>query len=355
MELCTSIASHLTLTSKATMSGIIPALPPEVLVQIIRDAYSSEDAKSTIFSCLLVSRAWWDMALPVLYNDLILAGSDQMERFLTSHNDSAVRSITRSLTLYLREDGGPSQELQERVDTTVYRLAQEAIPNMAALQSFSLTTDRRDFKLGIHRATISDVLIALPESCVNLELDTEGKDEDSFWLASTSRSRLDGVTHVCDDIRDMLPRMHNVRIDLKSMCSDMVGWRTRGRPFHPISLPNIRHLLIETTGIGARPSCPSSAPRDHSSWRQISLALKHVAGLPETAPGELAVLGAAWHIPYDERRKGMRLMEFEKREEDIKQRMVVERTPEGLPWRPDVDSEEEEEDARDDTLYGYLM
>ncbi|KAI8716389.1 F-box domain-containing protein [Fusarium sp. LHS14.1] len=467
MELSTSMASQPTLTGKLTVSGTIPVIPTEILDQIIRDAYSSEDAKSTIISCLLVSRQWRDVTLPFLYKDVVLAGSDRMERFLTAHDDSAVRSITRSLTLYLRENGGPSHELQERVDTTVSRLAKEVMPNMAALQSFSLTTDRREFKLGILKATISDVLKSLPECCVNLELDTEGKDEESFWLAYTGQDYYPiDVTHVCDDIRYILPRMHNVRIDLKSMCNAMLGLRSRGQPLHPIALPNIRHLLIETTGTGGRPPCPTWYGKDHSSWRQIILALKLVSGLPETAQGELAVLGSALHIPsgktsyqtllrcqvkgsdgklttfafpatqatppdrsygrsllvrtdeggfvldrinsyYDlaggrpwrlaangarlpvslfpdtiwasdeklgiyteeewrkrypwefplwgeERTKGMRLMEFEEREEDIRLITVVERTPEGLPWVQDVESEEEEENVRDDALYGYF-
>ncbi|WAO91735.1 Hypothetical protein NCS54_00921600 [Fusarium falciforme] len=296
MELSTSLASHLTLTDNPAMSGTGPVLPPEVLVQIIRDAYRFDDEKSTIFSCLLVSQEWRDMALPFLYKDLVLAGSGQMERFLDSHNSSAVRSITRSLTIYLRECCNPSSELQERIDNTVCRLAKEVIPNIAALKSFSLTTNCRDFKLGILRKTISTVLEALPQSCVNLELDTGGKDEASFWLAYHGRNRLEGVSHLCHDLRRMLPRMHNVRINLKSMCDAMFGGRFPDQGFHSIDLPHIRHLLIETSGTGARPPCPTSPRKEHSAWRQIIRALQHVAGSQETAPGELTVLGTAIEI-----------------------------------------------------------
>lgn len=296
MELSTSLASHLILTGNPTMSGTAPFLPPEVIVQIIRNAYRFDDGKSTIFSCLLVSQEWLDMALPFLYKDLVLAGSSQMERFLDSHNSSAVRSITRSLTLYLREYCSPSSELQERVDNTVCRLAKEVFPNIAALKSFSLTTNRRDFKLGILRKTISTVLEALPQSCVNLELDTGGKDEASFWLAYHGRSRLEGVSHLCLDLRRMLPRMHNVRINLKSMCDTMFGGRIPDEGFHSVKLPHIRHLLIETSGTGARPPCPTSPRKEHSAWRQMIRALQHVAGSQETAPGELTVLGTAFEI-----------------------------------------------------------
>lgn len=293
MELSTSLTGHLTLTDNPTTSGTLPALPPEVLVQIIRDSYRFDDEKSTILSFLLVSRTWRDMALPFLYQDLVLAGSDQMERFLDSHNSPAVRSITRSLTLYLKEDGNPSSELQARVDNTVCRVAREVIPEIPALKSFSLTTNRRDFKLGILRATISTVLEALPQSCVNLELDTEGKDENSFYLAYHGRDRREGVAHLCHELRCMLPRMHNVRIDLKSMCHAIFRARNKDKDFYYINLPHIQHLLIETPAASARPPCPALPRRENSTWHRMIRALQHVAGSEETAPGELTVMGTA--------------------------------------------------------------
>ncbi|RSL70885.1 hypothetical protein CEP53_001776 [Fusarium sp. AF-6] len=175
------------------MAPRIPNIPPELVAQIIQHAYGSD----IVASCLLVNREWHHFALQVLYKDLVLANIDQLERFLAAHNDSLVRSFTRSLTIYVREDGHPSVILQVRVDYVLCRLAEEVIPHMSSLVSFSLTTDRRTFKWHILRTTISALLIALPLSCVNLELDTDGKDEASFWPMPTyeNRRRVEGVGH----------------------------------------------------------------------------------------------------------------------------------------------------------------
>ncbi|RSL57770.1 hypothetical protein CEP54_008098 [Fusarium duplospermum] len=271
------------------MAPTIPNIPPELVSQIIQQYC----LPGTIATCLLVNREWHDFALPVLYKDLVLSGTYQMERFLAAHNDSLVRSSTRSLTLYLREYGEHDETMQARIDDTLSQLAKEAIPHMSSLVSFSLTADRRTFRMGILRTTISALLIALPRSCRNLELDTDGSDETSFWSTYQDRNRFRADSHVCAELGRMIHRFHNARINLKSVCEYMFGFQRPDDEYYSTDLPVIQNLLIETTGSTSRPPCTTRG-RETSSWPQMIRTLQHVARNKGTAPGgKLSVLGEA--------------------------------------------------------------
>lgn len=59
-----------------------------------------------------------------------------------------------------------------------------------------------------HKDTVGLILSALPKSCINLELDLDIKFND----ADT------GLAHVCEAIRDLLPRLHNLRLNIGTLC-----------------------------------------------------------------------------------------------------------------------------------------
>ncbi|WAO88720.1 F-box domain-containing protein [Fusarium falciforme] len=282
------------------MTPHIRAIPAELLFKILRNVDHSHNGRSTITSCLLVNREWCDVAHSILYQDLVLLGGDQMDRFLACHDRRAIRSITRSLTLRpIQKDGEGNTPSYKRLDTQILLLARDVIAHMEALESFSLTTHPREpkLKLWILRSTISTVLKALPASCVNLELATRGGDGDMV-------RGVDGdPTHLCEDIRRLLPRMHHVHIDLASVCDAMLGRWDSGDVFRPIKLACIRSLHIDCVGMDGRKQCDHRHDGDgdrysyqhtpRSLWDSIIRGLQHAVGLQETETGEITVLGSA--------------------------------------------------------------
>ncbi|UPK89829.1 hypothetical protein LCI18_000764 [Fusarium solani-melongenae] len=274
-----------------------PHIPAELLFKILQNVDHSHNGRSAITSCLLVNREWRDVAHSILYQDVVLLGGDQMNRFLACHDRRAIRSITRSLTLRpIQKDGEWNTASYRRLDTQILLLAREVIAHMEALESFSLTTHPREpkLKLWILRSTISTVLKALPASCVNLELATRGGDGDSV------RGVDGGPAHLCEDIRRLLPRMQHVHIDLASICNTMLGMWDSGDVFRPTKLTYIRSLHIDCVGMDERKQCGHHHDGDsdrysyqHSLWDSIIRGLQQAVGLQETNTGEITVLGSA--------------------------------------------------------------
>lgn len=273
------------------MATAIRAIPAELLFRILRIVGQSQNGRSTITSCLLVNREWRDVALSILYKHLVLLRSDQMDRFLACHDGWAVRSITRSLTLR------PSQKdcSYQQLDARILLLASKVIAHMETLESFCLTThpEAPQGQLAILRSTISTVLKALPESCVNLELATRGGEGDTV-------GGVEGVpTHLCEDIRGLLPRMHHVHIDLASVCDGMLGTWDPGHVFRPVGLACIQSLHIDCVGMNGKKQCDHDYDRSSrhqtpaSLWNSIIRGLQHAVGSQETDTAEITVLGSA--------------------------------------------------------------
>lgn len=281
------------------MTVDIRALPAELLFKILRNVSDSQDGSSGITSCLLVNREWHDVVRSILYRDLVILGGDQIDRFLACHDRRAIRSITRSLTYRPRQKIGPSwnKAQYQRLDAQILLLARSVIAHMEALTSFSMTThpEEHEFRLWILRSTVSTILKALPASCVNLELATLGGDGD----------RAKGVqgepTHLCEDIRRLLPRMHHVRINLACLCDAMLGTWDSGDVFRPINLACIRSLRVDCVGRFGTKLCG----QDHNDythrhwhtprpfWNSIIRGLQSAVDSQETDTGEVTVLGSA--------------------------------------------------------------
>lgn len=69
----------------------------------------------------------------------------------------------------------------------------------------------------VKTGTIAALLAALPRSCVDLELDTRGREDDracNFYPVY-------GSTHLCPIIRDLLPRLRHLRLRLGTICSHL--------------------------------------------------------------------------------------------------------------------------------------
>lgn len=65
----------------------------------------------------------------------------------------------------------------------------------------------------IHRSTIATFIEALPETCINLEIDTRGLD---YFEPGSS-------AHPCDVVKRILPCLRNLRLCLGILCPAVFG------------------------------------------------------------------------------------------------------------------------------------
>ncbi|KAI1065611.1 hypothetical protein LB507_001275 [Fusarium sp. FIESC RH6] len=155
---------------------------------------------------------------------------------------------------------------------------------MNSLKSFSLKHQHRLHNRWTTNSTLSVLLNSLPVSCTGLEL--EGILQDGS-----------NATHVCEDLRRLLPRMEYVHIDLEPLCDAMLGTWDADESYHPISLPQIRSLHITCageSGSGKR-GCVDRHQRAQplTVGHSMVKALQQVVELPETASAEFTVLGTS--------------------------------------------------------------
>ncbi|KAF4969218.1 hypothetical protein FSARC_3521 [Fusarium sarcochroum] len=272
------------------MASTIGVLPAEIVDQILQDVDRSEKSRSTITSCLLVNRRWRDLALSILYRDLVLFCDDRTDRFLACHDGRGVSSNTLSLTILLSHPDPIGFDTYKQLNTQTLQLARDVIPRMRKLKSFALARDHRDFNLSLLRSTISTILEALPASCTSLELAAGGGDGDAMIVGPFSHP-----LHLCEDIRRVLPRMHHVLINLGHVCDAMLGTWDSDQIFHPIGLPHIRSLQVDCLDVYASEECTNGHHQDTSEtlWHWIIRGLQHVVNLRETATANITVLGSS--------------------------------------------------------------
>ncbi|CEI63228.1 hypothetical protein FVEN_g233 [Fusarium venenatum] len=163
--------------------------------------------------------------------------------------------------------------------------------SMINLESFSLIRHHRtkenpskpwaDYELyKPTRSNISSLLNSLPASCINLEVvvgDTEGGP---------------GQTHLCEDLRRLLPRMVHVHVDLDPVCDEMLGTWDYDKIFHPISLPCLESLHFD---------CFEDKVWTHRRpvqtlkiWHSLVPALQQVATLSDTpSSARITALGVS--------------------------------------------------------------
>ncbi|KIL92403.1 hypothetical protein FAVG1_04814 [Fusarium avenaceum] len=133
------------------------------------------------------------------------------------------------------------------------------------------------------KSTISSLLNSLPQSCISLELavgDTNGDSPNP------------DPTHVCDDLRALLPRMQHVHINLEPACDAILGTWDKEKTFYPISLPHLRCFHLDYVEKEKREDLHQLQPL--TTWNSLVHGLQQVAMLPETPPSaKMTVLGVS--------------------------------------------------------------
>ncbi|KAF2200636.1 hypothetical protein GQ43DRAFT_463805 [Delitschia confertaspora ATCC 74209] len=222
--------------SGKTMSNITTEILLHILTELKRMTVSNND----LLSCLRVCRRWHEPTLSVLYGSLTLTNLNRFG-FLESSQVINHGSYVRSITVRIVRGGTGGSQSSQTSNDLLDRLILW-LPSLNKLRCLSLTVDQYVFVPT--DSTIDRLLKALPETCVDLELDTSGSGHEDSPQANA---------HSCDTVRHILPRLRHVRIRMPEMCSAMFGTGPiltgglQSTTFEPLVLRNLQTLIVNCT------------------------------------------------------------------------------------------------------------
>lgn len=213
-------------------------VPDDVLIAIATQLKRNKSAAQDLLAFIKVSARWHALGIPLLYGNISIP-TRRIEPFAHAFISFKYAKLVRSLSIcvgsedslmdedpfrnedrtdpwneaqsnqsgcgYLIQGGVTCEQLEARLPFTLFVPILSKLRNLV---SFSLVIEGGVEWYRLRRTTVADLVNALPPSCINLELDTNGYDY------------MDGESvHVCENIRRILPRMRNVRLRLGAMCS----------------------------------------------------------------------------------------------------------------------------------------
>ncbi|RWA12353.1 hypothetical protein EKO27_g2734 [Xylaria grammica] len=221
----------------------------------------------------------------------------------------------RSLTLRVAQPTLVSYERETLINANnwvqeVLLRLPPVLETLDKLYSFSLHVSGTTpaFSFQVSPRAIQALINALPQSCVNLEIDTFGLDLIPPSLAATLSDQ--SPTHLCEALRHVLPRMHRVRIRLSSTCPALIGTFTKNEDtktgfFNPIKAPHLETLLINCRrGHGLCYLChnPTAPTAALTPWTPLASALRQFADTPEACSpsAKICILGSPTTNSLDE-------------------------------------------------------
>lgn len=234
------------------------SIPDDVLLIIFHWAYNCLRSRDFL-NCFTVCRRWCDLAVPILYHDVVLHNRNisSFTAAISSSNASYVRSLTISI------DAEPPAPPINHIDSAIYAGVAESeslkesavtqrlwhqlsqlgptLARMTVLTTFSLrVVSVGAFGFWLPRPLLAALVRQLSRTCVNLEIDTQGFD-----------CRRPGVGHLCQEIQAVLPRLQHLRLRLAVMCCRIFGdgFTAHGTiedelKFTPITAPVLRTVVI---------------------------------------------------------------------------------------------------------------
>ncbi|KFA56368.1 hypothetical protein S40293_09444 [Stachybotrys chartarum IBT 40293] len=288
-------------------SSPIGKLAPEVLVDILGLVYRAPGGRSDLAACLSVCRLWSQHGRTILYRHIFL-DSGVMPCFLDAFDRNAAAAHTSSLTLRASNPSLADWELSQGdyltissklLDGWLRRFADEVIPDMEGLTSLSVTPHLLDY-CELSRSTLAAILQALPATCVDLELDANGRDRDGTEGTSSETLAISDSVHLCEHVRALLPRLHYARVNLRYTCDALVGESTKSG-FRPIEMPMMEQLVVNCRrGWTTSGCCPQATTAAPSSWHSVLYGLNHVIDRGGLRPGaELLVLAQVGGSEHD--------------------------------------------------------
>lgn len=218
--------AEVALSDPSSSFSLLKELPQEVLLIVLKQL-RNRSSPSSFLSYLLTCRRWCDLGLRLLYDVVILRNSN-LESFLTGFSHANL-FLVKSLTIRIdpvspkKNSAGRYEEDREEIDDKgcsesralwgqLERLVMVISKmNTLSIFSFVIASQHTTFVgFWIPSTIIASMLENLSKSCVNLEIDTAGKESSRFFSV-----------HLCDKIRAVLPRLQNFRVRLYRICPAM--------------------------------------------------------------------------------------------------------------------------------------
>ncbi|KAI0453050.1 hypothetical protein F5B21DRAFT_505771 [Xylaria acuta] len=197
----------------------------------------------------------------------------------------------------------------DRIQEVLLRLP-PVLGTLNKLYSFSLRVPAMTptFSFQVSPRAIQALINALPQSCVNLEIDTLGLDLSLPSLAATPANP--PSVHLCEALRRVLPRMHRVRIRLSAICPALIGKfttndNTKTESFNPVKAPHLELLFINCRrghGLGYLCHEPTAPATAQTPWSPLVSALRQFADTSQACSpsARLCILGSPTPNSLDE-------------------------------------------------------
>lgn len=219
----------------------IKELPQEILLIVLKQVRNISTSSSFV-SCLLVCRRWCDLGLSLLHSLICLTNSN-LENFLNrfSHaNCVLVRSLTVKINTRPPKDS-ESRYIGAKLLSSLLPSLATMISKMSTLLVFSFVVARKKMlfpRFGVPTSIITLMIENLSNRCVHLEID----------IQNLTLSGLRSV-HLCEKIRDILPRLQHFRVRLFRLCPAMIlanfnkDGTIEGQPINS-SAPSLKTFII---------------------------------------------------------------------------------------------------------------
>ncbi|OTB04984.1 hypothetical protein M426DRAFT_320294 [Hypoxylon sp. CI-4A] len=192
------------------MASPIAKLGPEILLEIFE--WLSRHDNATLVPSILCCRKWRQLALSVLYSDVVLTHG-RLARFVENRcTDHEIRSLTLRLDA-LRIDPNDPSGAKQAVEPKLEAL-RRLCPQITKTKLLSLSfVINLQYPFTASRE-IAAILHHLPASCESLEIDVRYGGVVHNLAADSQGAHL----HLCDSIRAALPRLQHLRLRLPVIC-----------------------------------------------------------------------------------------------------------------------------------------
>ncbi|KAF2811007.1 uncharacterized protein BDZ99DRAFT_570282 [Mytilinidion resinicola] len=202
------------------MASPLAKLPNELSLDIFDMLLSF---RRDLVSCLRCCRRWHNIVVDILYNHVYLTHrlrvTSPLRLFvIQATRVQQVESLTLSVcpTLFSKEPKSPFKG-----DKLI-----EFLPHMTTLRNFSLTISLSKFSKNLYyvhtpSAILSEIILALPETVVNIEL-RSGIWDGNRDYRDASEHRTD-EHDLCVALRVLLPRLHTLRLCVSHICAKFLA------------------------------------------------------------------------------------------------------------------------------------
>ena len=207
---------------------------PQELLRLVLDQVKQNsliDGDGNFLNALTTCRLWYRIGEELLWTDVSLDDC-QLEKFVRTSHTGVV--WTRSLTIklsplyyvhrrpacyWVAEKSAMLATFRSLIAWKALRVLPQIINTMGRLESFSFAVSAY-YKVGamddffLVRDDLQTILKSLPNSVGHLELDTFCYDREGGSDPEKG--------HLCHTLREMIPRLLNLRLRLASLCPKLI-------------------------------------------------------------------------------------------------------------------------------------